>query len=121
MFLRFLKQRLPTETETRRARSPLTFKSKLVEFSSQVVDHHSLAVGLPQPFHSVDEVRHHLVDGVGVGLDVFGLQHPRIQDAAYALPLGTHSTRRDHGEKERSSRERRQETHVPLQHCYNDS
>lgn len=72
---------------------PLTFESKLVELSGQVVDHHSLAAGLPQPVHPVDEVGDHLVDGVGVRQDVFGLQHPRVQDAAYALPLRTHSAR----------------------------
>lgn len=82
-----------TTAEIHRVRPALTFKSKLVELSGQVVDHHSLAAGLPQPVHSVDKVRHHLVDGVGVRHDVFGLQHPRIQDAAYALPLGSHPAR----------------------------
>lgn len=82
-----------TTAEIHRVRPALTFESKLVELSGQVVDHHPLAAGLPQPVHSVDEVRHHLVDGVGVRHDVFGLQHPRIQDAAYALPLGSHPAR----------------------------
>lgn len=72
---------------------PLTFKGKLVELPGQVIDHHPLAAGLPQPVHPVDKVRDHLVDGVGVRQDMFGLQHPWIQDAAYALPLGAHSAR----------------------------
>lgn len=71
----------------------LTFKSKFVEFSSHIIDHDSAAGGIPQPGHSFDEVRHHLVDGVGVRGDVFGFQHARIQDAADALPLGPHSTK----------------------------
>lgn len=84
---------MKTTADIHRVRPALTFESKLVELSGQVVDHHPLAAGLPQPVHSVDEVRHHLVDGVGVRHDVFGLQHPRIQDAAYVLPLGSHPAR----------------------------
>lgn len=86
-----------------------TFKRKLVELSSHVVDHHPPAMVRPEPDHFVDEVRHHLVDGVAVGGDVFWLQHPGIQDAADALPLGPHSEkpgRRKDEDVERRARQR---------------
>lgn len=77
-----------------------TFKSKLVELSRHVVDHHPPAMVRPEPDRFVDEVRHHLVDGVAVGGDVFWLQHPGIQDAADALPLGPHSEKPGWGKDE---------------------
>lgn len=67
-----------------------TFEGELVELSSHVVDHHPCTLLGPEPPRPLDEVRHHLVDGVGVGGDVLGLQHAWVQDAADALPLGSH-------------------------------
>lgn len=75
----------------------LTFKGKLVELPGHVVDHHPPALLHPEPRHSVDEVRHHQIDGVGVRGDVFGLQHAGIEDAADALPLGSHSAKKTKG------------------------
>lgn len=88
--------------------SHLTFKGKLVELSSHVVDHHPPAVLRPEPHHFFYEVRHHHVDGVAVGGDVLGLQHPGIQDAADALPLGPHSAKPGGGEDEDVKRNARQ-------------
>lgn len=88
--LKQLESSVKKRTEPREFSRALTFKGKLVELSGHVVDHHPPAVLRPEPHRSFDEVRHHLVDGVGVGGDVFGLQHPGIQDAADALPLVSH-------------------------------
>lgn len=80
----------------------LTFKSKLVEFSGQVIDQVSLSTSVPQPCHPADEVRHHVVDGVRVSGDVFGLQHAGVQDATDALPLCSHPA--DHREHLKTSK-----------------
>lgn len=86
----FTKQGLLKTKKKKNCFSLLTFKSKFVELFSEVVDHHALSAGFSEPGHFFDEVRHHLVDGVGVRRHVFGLQHSRVQDAPNTMPLDAH-------------------------------